>query len=152
MDPLTALSVAGTIVQFAEFGIKLFADGRNLYESTTGALTVNEVLELVATDLRGLVVKLGRESNSPVLSGPETEDDHRSDETFRGICDNVTKLADELLRNLDKLKVKGNKRRKWESFCKAIQSAWSKKEIQSLTRRLKGFRKAAETHTLFFIR
>jgi hypothetical protein len=115
-------------------------------------LTANQELELFTLALRGLVVKLGRESNSQVLASPDTEDDHANDETFRKICYDVVNLADELLHTLDKLKVRGSKKRKWESFYKAIQSAWSRKEIQSLTKRLKGFRKAAEAHTLFCIR
>jgi hypothetical protein len=58
MDPLSALSLAGTVVQFVEFGGKLLKEGRELYRSTTGSLTVNDELELVVVDLQALVAKL----------------------------------------------------------------------------------------------
>jgi hypothetical protein len=58
MDPLTALSLAGTIVQFVDFGSRLFTDSREFYKSTTGTLKANEVLELIISDLRALVVKV----------------------------------------------------------------------------------------------
>jgi hypothetical protein len=50
MDPLTALSLAGTIIQFVDFGCKLLAEGKELYKSTTGILTVNEELELAVDE------------------------------------------------------------------------------------------------------
>jgi hypothetical protein len=58
MDPLTALSVAGTIVQFAAFGAKLFSEGCALYKSSTGVLAANEELELGTIDLRVVIDKL----------------------------------------------------------------------------------------------
>jgi hypothetical protein len=42
VDPLTALSLAGTIVQFVDFWSKLLLSGRELYKSGTGSLTVND--------------------------------------------------------------------------------------------------------------
>ncbi|CZR69246.1 uncharacterized protein PAC_19146 [Phialocephala subalpina] len=155
MDPLTALSVAGTIVQFADFGTRLFSEGRELYQSATGALTANEELELVTVDLKALVVKLGHSSSSAEstsFQGPDDANNSRNEESFRKICSDVTRLADELLERLDRLKVRGTKKRHWESFQKAIQSAWSKGEITSLTNRLLNLKRAAETHTLFCIR
>lgn len=60
MDPLTALSVAGTIVQFADFGCKLLSGYRELYKSTSGTLAANEEIELVTVDLQAVVLKLRR--------------------------------------------------------------------------------------------
>lgn len=36
MDPLSALSLAGTIVQFVDFSCKLISQTRKAYKSTTG--------------------------------------------------------------------------------------------------------------------
>ena len=58
MDPLTALSLAGTIVQFFDFGRTLITDARDLYTSSSGTLTANEELELVTANLQALVLKL----------------------------------------------------------------------------------------------
>jgi hypothetical protein len=58
MDPLTALSLAGTVVQFVDFRSKLLLAGRELYKSTTGSLTVNDEIELVTSDLLAITQKL----------------------------------------------------------------------------------------------
>jgi hypothetical protein len=57
MDPITALSIAGNVVQFISFGSDLFSKGREIYKSTTGTLSTYEQLELLTTDLRSLVIK-----------------------------------------------------------------------------------------------
>jgi hypothetical protein len=69
MDPLAALSLAGTIVQFVDFGSKLLATGRELYKSTNGSLTVNDEIELVTSDLLAITLKLRPDQNI----GPELQ-------------------------------------------------------------------------------
>jgi len=151
MDPLIILSVAGTVVQFTDFGLKVFAEGRQLYKSTRGVLTANEELELVTADLRALVMKVGRIHVSEAAESASDED-REAEVNFGKICCDATKLADELIEKLDKLKLKGDKRRIWESFRKAIESAWSKDQVKALSQRFEGLRKAVESHALFSIR
>lgn len=74
MDPLTILSVAGTVVQFTDFGLKVFAEGRQLYKSTRGVLTANEELELVNVGLRALVMKVRRIHVSEAAESANDED------------------------------------------------------------------------------
>jgi hypothetical protein len=54
LDPLTALSVAGNIVQFIDFSTKLIAKGHELYNSVDGATVGNAELEVIARDLQDL--------------------------------------------------------------------------------------------------
>jgi hypothetical protein len=63
MDPLTALSTAGTIIQFVDFGIKVLVTGNSLYHSTTGAIPENVELEWVTRDLMSLTSKLSQAGN-----------------------------------------------------------------------------------------
>ena len=108
MDPLTALSVAGTIVQFVDFGTKLLTHATELYQSSRGTLRSNDEIELVTTDLRGLITKL----RQPCHSERDIElssDDVLQQATFQKLCDEATKLAEELVERLDKLKVKNGK-------------------------------------------
>jgi hypothetical protein len=58
MDPFSALSLAGTIVQLADFGSKLLTSGVQLYRSSTGALKAHEKLELITGDLQSVIIKL----------------------------------------------------------------------------------------------
>jgi hypothetical protein len=151
MDPLTVLSVAGSVVQFADFSMKLFADGRELYKSTRGILTAHEELELVTVDLRALIVKVKQVPVSEVAES-ENQGDRDGEASFGKIYCDATKLAEELIDALDKLKLREGKNRIWESFRKVIESAWSRDQIKSLSKRLESLKRAAETYTLFSIR
>jgi hypothetical protein len=58
LDPLTALSVAGTIVQFVNFGTRILSRSRQLYHSTKGALAQDEEFDFITTHLIKLTAKL----------------------------------------------------------------------------------------------
>ena len=46
MEPLAALSVAGTVVQFVQFASALFTGSRKIYNSTSGGSEENERLDI----------------------------------------------------------------------------------------------------------
>ena len=137
MDALTALSLAGAIIQFVEFGSKILSSGNELYKSTTGALSGNDEVNLVTTDLLAIVKKLQHEGNF--------------DKDFEQICDEARKVAQELLIRLESLKVKG-KHRLWKSLRQAVQTALSTDEIDALRSRLAYLSKALETRVLMDLR
>jgi hypothetical protein len=152
MDPLTALSLAGTIVQFVDFGSKLLSTTQELYRSTAGSLNVNQTLELVTADLQSLIAKLKQSFRVTDEVAPLTEAEQAEQETFHGICDEATKIAGELIRRLEKLKVKNAKHRKWESLLLAVKSTWSKEEVDDLMQRLASLKNTLESRVLFSIR
>src|SRR5271168_879473 len=111
MDPLSALSLAGNIVQFIDFGSKLLSGARELYKSPSGTLAAHHELELVTTDLSALVVKLRQSFDQG--DGIESADQDAAIQrgSFEQICDEAVKVAEELVQRLDKLKVKDGKLR-----------------------------------------
>jgi hypothetical protein len=140
MDPLSALSVAGTISQFVDFGTKMLSSGMELYKSTKGSLKVSEELELATGDLQAVLVKLrtsaGPENSTPPAPSPQSQaeiDKHR--DSFLEICNNATLIAGELLRKLNDLKVKDGKHRGWQTLRAAIKTAWSKCFIVTINTR-----------------
>ncbi|KAH8802965.1 hypothetical protein F5884DRAFT_684142 [Xylogone sp. PMI_703] len=151
MEPLTALSFAGTIIQFVDFGTKLLSKTSELYKSSVGTLQTNDELELVTTDLRGLVTKL-KVSNCSNGEPEDSYDGIAQQTSFSRLCDEAAVLAEELIGRLEKLKVKDGKRRIWRSLKQAIETAWSEKEVASMKQRLLSFREALETRVLFSIR
>jgi hypothetical protein len=152
MDVMTGLSLAGTIVQFVDFGTRLLSDCRGLYKSSTGVLDPNQELELVTDDLHRLINKLRLFLPTTEPYDPRNLDEEKDEEAFKDICDGATKVAEDLLRRLNKLKVNGSKHRKLESLQQAVRSAWSKREIINLVERLSGFRRALDSRVLFSIR
>lgn len=153
MDPLTAFSVAGTVIQFVDYGAKLLLGAHGLYKSTSGVLTANQELELVTADLRGVICKLGSLATERVTVQDADEKELR--ETFLKIRDEATRLATELMTKLERLKVKEDLRghqRAWASLFKAIESAWSKDELDEMRLKLKTLKEAMETRLLFSLR
>jgi hypothetical protein len=151
MDPLTALSLAGTVVQFVDFGSRFCLE---LYKSKTGTLTAYEVLELVTLDLRALIRKL-QESFPP--AGPDHLNhlvDNHSEMlgSFRRIYEKAAEVAEELLSRLGRLKVKGDEKRKWKSFEQALKGLWSNDELMRPSECLLALRKDLETQIVFSLR
>jgi hypothetical protein len=148
MDPLTAISLAGNIIQFVEFGTQLLGRAGRLYTSTAGSLAVYDELELATTDLRALVSRL-RDSPSSSASGQEDEVTWLN---LKRICDEAASVADEFIRKLGGLKLRKGKFQKLRSLHEAVKTFWSEKEITALSKRLSSFQDALETHVLFSIR
>jgi hypothetical protein len=83
----------------------------------------------------------------------EDQEQDGSDERFmvKKICDDASKLAQEILDRVDKLKVMGKKRRKWKSLEQALKCAWSGEEITSLVKRLGLLKDALLTRAIYSI-
>lgn len=64
MDPLTALGLAASVVQFLDFSGKLVSGAFVLYKSVDGATSLNSCLEHIARDLSQLCNKMGAEANA----------------------------------------------------------------------------------------
>lgn len=152
MEPLVALSAAGTIVQFVEFGCKLLSEGRAFYNSSTGAINVNEELELITNDLQALAFKIRGSSYSARIVGPLAKAEQDDWDNLNRLCDGSANAAEELIDKLENLNVKGSRYRRLESLKKAIESAWTKEEVEELVGRLKSYREVLESHLLFSLR
>jgi len=149
MDPFSALSLAGNIIQFVDFGAHLLSSARELYKSPVGSLAVHDEVALVTSDLEMLVSRL-RSSTSPRLDSEASEAEWKA---LRELCNEAAVVADELLKRLGTLKrsAKG-KHRKWESLHLAVCSLWNEKEIKSLLDRLITLKEALKTRILFSLR
>jgi hypothetical protein len=137
LDPLTALSLAGNIIQLVDFSSKLVNKGREIYRAVDVALPENLELEIVAKDLTTLVQRL---MNHPGSDGdPSVSFTDPADSELYQICEKCKTTATELLAKLQEVKVKG-KHRRWKSFRQALKSVWTKDEVDGLARRLAVFR------------
>ena len=151
MDGLAALSLAGNIIQFVDFGTKLLSRAEELYRSSRGSLGVNDEIELVTANLKDLITKLR-------VSFPKKDEDEdlcEQDQThlasFRKVCDEAVKVADELVERLEKLKFSG-KFKGLRCLQHAVKTVWSEREVAVLMRRLLTLKETLESHVLFSIR
>ena len=51
MEPLSALAIASAVVQFVDFGAKVFSKSVDFYNSTEGSLPTNVELSSIVEDL-----------------------------------------------------------------------------------------------------
>jgi hypothetical protein len=158
LDPWTALSLAGNIVQFVDFGTKVIVEGRSLYKSTTGLSSVNQELDFVAEEVHKFVGALRRPLTQveppPSIPDPtiarSAQAEHLSND-FAKICNECEKVAEEVQKRIEGLRVK-RKRRAWSSFQQALKSAWSKEELNELKRRLSSLSEVLNTRVLVSLR
>ena len=133
MDPLTALSAAGTLVQFVDFALKVLTTSHPLFKISTGPLSANEELKCVARDFSGLAKRLNHvqpaAQNEPVL-----EDLSRK-------CENV---AQELMEHLGILRAQG-KKEQLKSFRNPFKATWDQQRLDVLVQKLKFLSKSLET-------
>jgi hypothetical protein len=153
MDPLTALSLAGTVVQFVDFGCKLLSEGRELYHSSSGKLDSNNEIEIITTDLLCLVRKL-RDSFLPSDSNDQfTEKQQEERKRLQLICARAATIAEEIIEKLQKLIIPQNimskPRRSVKTLAQLLKAKWNRREIADLVERLEALRKAIDTSILF---
>ena len=146
MDPLSAVSLAGNIIQFVEFGSNLVCGSLEIYKFADGATSMNSELELITEDLTELCSKLVR----PVNFGderllPKAELDLLK---LSRSCGALGRQFQEMLRSL---KVKG-RNRKWDSVRQALKSQWKAKDIKQYQERLDNFRSEIACHLLSILR
>lgn len=109
IDPISALAIAGNVVQFTEFAGKLLSKTRKIYNSHDGALVENLELEAAARNLMDLSAQISNSCRTEVANVQLTSEDLN----LRSVCDNCVNVAEELLRLLGKLKARGQQGKWW---------------------------------------
>ncbi|OCK79902.1 hypothetical protein K432DRAFT_354034 [Lepidopterella palustris CBS 459.81] len=129
LDPLSALGLAGNIVQFVDFACKLIAETRELYYSESGLSSKAETLDTITQDLRrlsdGLEVSSARGTSA---AGP----------LIRTLAFDCKQLADDISRDIKKLQVssKSKPHQRWASFRAALKATLGENTVLHLSARI----------------
>lgn len=102
LDPLTAISLASSVVQFTDFGIKLVTGSINIYYSADGVDAERSGLELRIVHVRKLADKVIFPLEHNNDDGPASEDEKE----LKELAKSCKVVASDLLSVLDGLKVK----------------------------------------------
>ncbi|KAL8835402.1 MAG: hypothetical protein Q9170_003330 [Blastenia crenularia] len=146
LDPLTAIALAGNVVQFVQFGCTLVANTHEIYKSPSGALEQDLETEAVTNRILESIEELddGREKAS---YGKKTSSERRLVE----IAEACTEIAKDIVQRLEKLKLRESNS-VWASISKALKAVWSREELNTLTKRLKAYISELETTILISIK
>lgn len=141
MDPVSALGVAASVVQFVEVGTKVVSIVGQLYQSSGGATAANVELVAVTNDLVQL--------NDELKTAPPAGDAG----ALEKLCKSCNDVAGDLLEELEGLKVKGNgKRRIFQSIGIAVRALFKEKKITDLQQRLGMIREQLSLHVVIDLR
>jgi len=138
MDPVSAFGLAASVVQFIDFTERLLRGTYYIYKSatTTGDTKINFDLITVTSSLKTLNEDL---QSSLIRETADGRTIPKSEQEIGKICKDCSELADQLITGLEKLRLQ-RQDDLWESFRRALQTIWSKKQIESLEKRLEAFR------------
>lgn len=142
LDPFSAVSLAGNVVQFIQFGCHLVATTHEIHRSSAGTLKENLDAEIVTNRLLNTIEEL-ENGRAQILYDPKTSTESRLVE----IAEACELLAKEILSRLEKLKSK-EPRKIGSSVLKALKTTWSKDELRALTKRLKAYISELDTTIL----
>jgi len=146
MEPLSALGLAAAVVQFLDFGSRMFRDLREIYGSAERTTVKHIELSALADELSELAGSVERNtaaSNEPRDSGkglPSTDDDHeKSQEIFFRLCHECQEINQEIQELLGELQAQGTTRIRLaaDSLLVALKGIWSASKLKGLQDRLR---------------
>ncbi|ORY14588.1 hypothetical protein BCR34DRAFT_479383 [Clohesyomyces aquaticus] len=152
MEPLTALSLASSIIQIVDFTGKIISRSKEIYRSADGVLETVTVLEQAANQLQEMSADL--KAGPPDLSEEEMKYQKpmsASERQLLQLSQEAKDISEEIVQAVNKIKVKGSKKA-WKSVEQALRSVWSQKEMSALETRLDTLRKQIDTALLFSLR
>lgn len=135
MEALAALSLAGNVVQFVDFGQKLCHMFLEIWSASRGLTNSNsDTQKRIDVFLASLdTVKADLRTYSSVLS------DVDGDIQLKAITERCNHIAKDLLSRLDALKIKGEMG-KWKAAVAAVRSIWKEDELIKLQEQLRKHR------------
>ena len=146
LDPFTALSVAGNVVQFVHFGCHLAATAHDVYSVSAGASEENLELETVTTRLLGTVRDLDDHLRSLNDSNPPGSIS-KSSKRLLEIANACKMVAQDILSRLEVIKLR-EPPSVWGSVRQAFKIVWTREELDALMKRLKAYVSELDTAIL----
>ena len=146
MDPLSAVGLAGNILQLIDFSRKLLSDSRQIYESAQGA----SVKHFESASAAETLIKLDKkiQESFRAKTGNLTVDEQE----LRRLCENCRRAALDLVTALNRFKLTNTKHRMCGSVWLAFTSNLRKDEIGDLLGRLQESRQQLDSHVLACLR
>ena len=144
MDPVSALSVASSVIQFVDSSAKLFSHIYEVYESESGYTAEHAQLKRDTEILRNLNCLLTR-SIDPGNLGRDLTPLEVEVASLASECDDA---AVKLAEKLESVSLDKQKRKAWAAVRSAIKSVWRQKDIDHLRQRLDNCRQLLTTSIL----
>lgn len=149
MDPLSALSIAASVVQFLQFGGSLISKASQIHKH--GAMLSNISCAEATTRLEDLSSSVKNDLRELEGLGKLSPDS----KALEAICANCVLLSKALGSCLAALAVNEKlqgKEKKWKSFRQAFKTIYSKDKVDGLAAQLRECREELNTHLIVSIK
>lgn len=140
MDPITAISLASSLITFVDFAGKIVTGTYEVYNSTSGTTVENAHVDTIIGDLKEVAADL----ETDVLGQSKHE------RALRDLAFKCDKVADELLRLLDRIK-SDSSQSTWKSLKATLISLRKQKEITGLEKQLNDYRSQILTRLILML-
>ena len=144
MEALAAVSLASSVVQFADFVGKILSKGYQFHKSLDGRIEENVQLQAISEGL-------GRLSNGLSKSSARISPTSREEKALQAAALECCDIAEELKAAVVQLNIFGESTI-WKSFRHALKSQWSKDKIEAILKRLQQVRDDLVVHLLVVIK
>ncbi|KAJ5528336.1 hypothetical protein N7513_012495 [Penicillium frequentans] len=146
LDPLAALSIATSVIQFVDFGTKLLSKSREIYKSADGVLADHAEQVAIASKLANITRGLSKSADTVnALVNPAPEDT-----ALATVAEDCLEIAEDFSAAIDELAVTGD-RTKWKSFRQALKSIWKKEKLEQKMAKLNALRQLVIIHLLVVV-
>ncbi|KAJ8133152.1 hypothetical protein O1611_g474 [Lasiodiplodia mahajangana] len=138
MDPLTAIGLAGNVIQFVQFTSDLTRTAVEICKSPTGCAADILTLDSLYQQLNNFNDRLasGHSSTMSAQLGGRSCASALDIPSFRELSLLCKSDCEKLLSVVGTLKGKGGPGKRWQSFRTALRMVWRKEEIEELEKRL----------------
>ena len=147
MDPLTAFSLACSVIQVVNYSLNVVVKCREIHKD--GASSENKEVESMAKQLTDLFIEL--DSANAVVKPGSMQQIYHDDQDIRNLAQQCSETAKELVTQLQKLKIHGQPRKR-DVLRKTVKVIWKKSAIEDIERRLEQYRRTLDTRILINLR
>jgi hypothetical protein len=147
LDPVTAVGLAGNIVQFIELSGNVISKSHEIYKSSSGA--VRDIIELER--LTQAVIALDSQICGTIRPPGTLSALTKEQQQLEDVRAHCMDIASELMKALKELKI-SDAPKKWKSFRKALRTVWEKKKIESIEMRLAACKNQLTMHAIIDMR
>ncbi|KAI9686895.1 MAG: hypothetical protein M1822_002648 [Bathelium mastoideum] len=151
VDPLSALGLAGNIIQFIDFGSKLISQSVEQYRSAVGTSTQYLDLEALTQSLQSVAKGLGDSTAGPDKGEVKTKDEL----ALRQLARSCQSVAADLINILDGLKINPKAHglnRRAQSLRQAFRSVGAEEQIKDLEHKLESYRSQLNLYSISMTR
>jgi len=139
MELLSALGLAGNVVQFSQFALELFSKSKEIYDSRSGISADSEHLERICTKLQDFIEKFTQQDNPSTSVGSTAPTSPSNPEVeIREVVKACKEDCEKLLEITASLRtVRRSKMKAWRSFSDALKEVTKATDIKRLKGRIK---------------